>query len=38
MAKDAKHLAIVGKAKGDFIPLVVESFDTFCIVNCSFCC
>ena len=25
-AKDAKHLAIVEKAGGDFIPLVVESF------------
>ena len=26
VAKDAKHLAIVEKAGGDFIPLVVESF------------
>ena len=26
VAKDAKHLAIVEKAGGDFIPLVVECF------------
>ena len=26
MAKDAKHLTILEKAGGDFIPLVVESF------------
>ena len=26
VAKDVKHLAIVEKAGGDFIPLVVESF------------
>ena len=39
MNKDVKHLAIVEKAGGSFIPLVVECFggmDTLCTVNSLF--
>ena len=36
VAKDAKHFAIVEKAGGDFIPLLVESFGVWTHFALSF--